>query len=283
MRDDLKRIYQLIERNIDIKEDRLNAIALFGAVGGSWSFNLANESSDIDFCLVVEWKNKKGEMIQTEIIEGELIDFVCVSLSDIMDVWEEYHNHIHNYPTRFYRSKEEMEKMIQQKDSERIDFLREILIKIFLTEKVIEFQKGILEANQDNIQKNLCLIDVWDYEFNRAYGNYYEKIYNKEKVPVRKYLYTIHQMVTCYELMRGGKLVMDFEQILDSGSNYDSWLKDICLKLFNRNKLCGVDKAENYVQADIRLNDWIKKGLEEILGEMQQKEKYLRNHYINIL
>ena len=57
MRDDLKRIYQLIERNIDIIEDRLNAIALFGAVGGSWSFNLANESSDIDFCLVVEWEN----------------------------------------------------------------------------------------------------------------------------------------------------------------------------------------------------------------------------------
>ena len=57
--------------------------------------------------------------------------------------------------------------------------------------QIFSYQKGILEENRENIRKNLRLIDVWDYEFNRAYGNYYEKICNKEKVPVRKYLYTI--------------------------------------------------------------------------------------------
>ncbi|MCI9198953.1 MAG: hypothetical protein HFI03_00740 [Lachnospiraceae bacterium] len=282
MQGGLETVYQLVERNIGIIEDKLNAVALFGAIGGSWSFNLANESSDIDFCLVVDWKNQKGEMIQKEIIENELIEFFCVSLPDILDAWEEYHNHIHKYPTRFYRSNEEMEKIIKQEDSERTGFLQEILIKIFLSEKVIEFQKGILEENRENIRKNLRLIDVWDYEFNRAYGNYYEKICNKEKVPVRKYLYTIHQMVTCYALMRNEKLVMDFERIFASDSNYDAWFRDICLDLFKKNKVYGIDKADNCVQAEMRLNNWIEKGLEEILEEMKQKEEFMRNHYMDI-
>lgn len=278
----LEAVNRLVEKNIDIIEEKLDIMALFGAVGGSMSFNLANKSSDIDFCIVVNWKNQKKRMIQKEIIDGESIDFVCVSFWDLMDAWEEYHQHIHHYPTRFYRSNEEMEKIIKKKDSERTDFIREILIKIFLSEKVIEFQKGIIETKGRQIQKNLCLIDIWDYQFNRAYGNFYEQIYNKTKVPIRKYLYTIHQMITCYALMRGEKIIMDFEQIFTSGSDYDEWFRDICLELFRKNKSCKTDKAENYVQAEIRLNDWIKEGLDKILKEMKQKEAFMRNHYLNI-
>ena len=44
----------------------------------------------------------------------------------------------------------------------------------------------------------------------------------------------------------------------------------------------GIDKADNCVQAEMRLNNWIEKGLEEILEEMKQKEEFMRNHYMDI-
>lgn len=284
MQKELDEAIKIIERNICQIEQSLGFTALFGAVGGSLGFHLSSGGSDIDFYLIVEWKNQKGQMMQSQMLEGRNVDLVCVALDDVLDIWEGYRKEVHKYPTRFYRSDEEMKKIAGQKDIERADYVREILIKIFLAEKVIVFCSGVIEEKHSQIQKCVYLIDAWDFQFNRAYGNYYESIHGKEEVSVRKYLYTIHQVSLCYAIMRGEEIVMDFEKMLSSHACpcREDWFCDCCLDLFKKNKFYKGDKKGNKVPADARLNKWIEEKLKDILGEAEQKEDFMRNSYLDI-
>ena len=158
---------------------QLGSKPLFGAVGGSVSLNLGSDGSDIDFCLVTEGEIENGPS-KTLRINNTEIDFTCVALGDILTECELFSRKSIRYPTKFYRDPSEEEEIVKSKEQDRPGFKREIVMRIFLADEILEFEKGTVAAARGAAKDALKLIDIWDYHFTRAYGNYFEKIKNKE-------------------------------------------------------------------------------------------------------
>lgn len=258
-------------------------VPLFGAVGGSISLNLANEGSDIDFYLITEEQEGK-DVIRTVHLENMEIDFMCVPMDELVEECEKYAIQNHRYPTRFYRNESEMNNIIHQKDIERPDFKREMIMRIFLADEILEFKQDAMAECYKRLKKGLLLIDIWDYHFNRAYGNYHEHVEGRENVLLRKYLYIISQIVTCYMLLNDKKIWMNYRQMLiDAMDIYmDNEIFEICNDLWMENSRVFIGKNKVYMTANLKLNEWIEGSLVKLLRDMKNKEKFLRSQYLTV-
>lgn len=254
---------------------------LIGAVGGSISLNLANESSDVDVYLITAQQDGEN-ILHSVYLEGEKVDFMCVTLEDLKKECAEYAKQEHKYPTRFYRNQIEKDLIVQKKDVERPNFKREMVMRIFIADEIIEFEEGIAQQIYEELKNGLSLIDIWDYHFNRAYGNYYEKIKDYDKVSLRKYLYIVSQISICHMLLKSNKIVMDYRKMFESPYCIynDNEIIEICVKLWEQNSKVCVNKKEDCIVPNFRLNQWIENNLEELLQGMKDKELFLRNQFL---
>ena len=264
-------------------ESSLNCIPLFGAVGGSISLNLANLGSDIDFYLVT--KDKPDEILKSIMFDGnekKEIDFMCVSLNELEEACEKYIQEEHRYPTRFFRNQKDMIEIVASGDLYRPTFKREMIMRMFMADNILEFEKESVRKYYEILKKGLKLIDIWDSQFNRAYGNYHEQIKGRENVLIRKYLYTIHEIVTCHLLMAENEtVVMNFKQMLEPPYyEYVSEIAELCDALWDKNSKMSLLKNKAYMTANKKLNNWIENKLEELLQEMKLRETYLKNNYL---
>ena len=55
---------------------------------------------------------------------------------------------------------------------------------------------------------------------------------------------------------------------------------ELCNKLWKDNREQRIDKAEYYIPAELQLNNWIEKQLEDMVVELKKKEAYMRSHYL---
>lgn len=214
--DMLETVHREIRKNIDQISTSIGAVPLFGAVGGSVSLNLANESSDIDFYLITsETSEKTSEVIIKHVYcPGIKLDFMCVPIDQLERACADYQKVSRFYPTRFYRNESETERIRKTRDVDRPDFKREMTARIFMADKIFEFVPGSVQKYYERLKKGLLLIDIWDSHFSRAYGNFYEKIVGNDNVLLRKYLYTISELTICYLLLtRKEKPAMNFERM----------------------------------------------------------------------
>lgn len=273
----LKRVDTIILENGKKIADNLNCKLLLGAVGGSYSLNLANRSGDIDCYLIVEGRLQNG-LFQAVNLDGIQIDFMCVDIHELLQECQEFKEQQRQYPTRFYRSHEENAMYRKLKDIERPGFKREIPIRIFLAEEILEFEKGSVDAVYSKIKDSLMLIEICDYHFNRAYGNYYEKIEAEEKVLLRKYLYTISEISICNMILEHSEVIMDYKRMIANASCIcnDRELSQLCYKLWAENNREITKKSKSYVSAEPILNTWIVKNLDYIFRKMKAEELSLK-------
>lgn len=282
----LEDVCEKILTNVPHIRKEIGGIPLFGAVGGSMSLNLANKSSDIDFYMVVKDEPGKTAGEHKKLcISDMVVDFMCIPLDELVRECEKYSGEERRYPTIFYRSESEKDKIRLNKDAERPDFKREVVGRIYLSDKILEFEPGAVRKNYGKLNKGCRLIDLWDYHFNRAFGNYHEKIVGKEKVLLRKYLYTVSEITICqWLLVRNEKPVMDFKQMFTRPYCLyeDNEIIKICNELWEENRKTDMDKKEKFIFPVIYLNRWIEMQLTILLSEMQKKENYLKNSVLNI-
>ncbi len=268
-------ISQAVMQSIDEIEEKIGYKIMFGAVGGSYSMGLQSGSSDIDFYLIVD-KERLCHAVHQKIgilIQGEqiTIDFMCVSYQEILREIEKYKKTQKYYPTVIYRTEEEKRKNIGKGDMDRPDFKRSLLFRILLSDKVIN--KELAETKYTEYMDGIRIVDIVDYHYTRIYGNYNEKIRGMDFVPIRKYLYTIHEICTCKCLMLNiQKPPMDFSCLLD-GTVTDILLKDKIGFLYEKNRQAVKDKKKELVDTDETINRFISESLNTITGYLKEKGK----------
>lgn len=272
---------KIIENKEQIKL-LLGETPLFGAVGGSVSINLSNKSSDVDFYLIT--KNSPQQIIKTVILPEQYnlkVDFMCVSAPEVIEECQKYYTVPHDYPTRFYRKKCENEKIMKQKDYERSSFKREIVMRIFMAQHIIEFQNNSVKNYYMKMKKGLILLDIWDSYFERAYGNYYEYIKGHNNVLIRKYLYTIHEIFICHFLIESAEqLTINFQQMFTLPySQYLNEIYGLCETLWEKNKNASLSKEKLLTENNVIVDEWIERKLEEIQNEMNLRKSLLKNSY----
>lgn len=283
----LDKVVNIIENNTSGIAAQIGELPLFGAVGGSISLNLANSKSDIDMYAVMQNSyriNTEVSVCQVRLQDIEL-DIMCVPIDELQRECINYDSVEHIYPTRFHRKAGETEKIKGLKDIERPDFKREMVMRIFQSVPIIEFGQGTVQGGYGLLKQGLKLIDIWDMHFSRAYGNFHENIKDREKVLLRKYLYTISEITICNQLMLENKRpIMDFEQMFTPTYCIykDIYLINVCKKLWEQNRQCDADKSKKYVLLDNKLNNWIEMQLKELIIRMEKKENWLRNTYLTL-
>ncbi len=259
-------ISQVLENSIGRIEKEIEYKILFGAVGGSYSLGLQNSSSDIDLYLILD-SDEIWNVFEKKIgiyIHGKhrAIDCICVSYQEMIREIKKYINKPKQYPTVLFRNEEEKKDNIGKKDIERLDFKRSILFRILLSDKIIN--KGVAQIKFREFKDGMKIADIIDYHYTRIYGNYHEKIINNDFIPVRKYLYTVHEICTCMYLMYNkGKPPMNMIALIDSVLS-DVLLKDRIYKLYEKNRDTLKNKREELTKKDEFLNQFILKSMEEI-------------------
>ena len=273
----LKNLDDQIWEKSEYMAEVLGCKPLFGAVGGSISLNLANQSSDIDFYLVTETQT---DMLQTLHYNDTKVDFICVELEDLQKECKKFTEKQYQYPTRFYRNESETASIMSVDDVERPDFKREMIMRIFLAEEILEFERGSVVIAYRKLRDALKLIDIWNYHFNRAYGNYHEKIKGKEKVLLRKYLYIISQISICHMILNGEEVIMDCKQVIERVGCIcnNQEISCLCYGLWEENNQEIKRKNECYIYANPILDEWIEQNLDMLLYKMREKEKLLREN-----
>lgn len=282
----LEDAHSQIQMNMQQIKESIHGTPLFGAVGSSTALNLANKHSDVDVYLVInnDAHSLSGVNIYNFSFSGIEYEFICVPIDELIQECEKYNAIEHRYPTRFYRTQDETDKIKLTEDSERPDYKREMVMRIYMADSILEFEKGSAKKNYEKLKKGCLLIDIWDSYFNRAYGNYYEKIKGHEQVLLRKYLYAISEMTICRLLLKEYKKpIMDFKRMFTVPycPYADTEIIGLCNKLWEDNQTINTCKENTYIPANLYLNQWMEKQLSELVSEMNKKEDFLRSSYLS--
>lgn len=247
---------------------------LFGAVGGSFSLGLQSEDSDFDVYIMVKNARFQGVKQIHNIfnINGVEIpgDYMCVDYSCALEELRDYVLCEKKYPTKLNYTDEEKERYIGKKDVERPDFSRSLFYRIFLADEIVgrEAAKEFLREHGMYLKTR----DIVDYQFSRLYGNYTEKIKGRETVLARKYLYCMHQILTCKELMAANrKPPMDFLDLVQC-SNLDSLLNKAIMDIYRLNTSAKVGKEHLLVAAEEHLNRFICDQIDLIRDYLEKKD-----------
>lgn len=263
-------ITQSIFASLEKIEETLGYQVMFGAVGGSYSLGLQNSSSDIDCYFILNTDNSLG-FVKKKIdcliqCKRAAVDAMCVSYGELLREIEEFGKVPRRYPTILYRT-EESEENVGKKDIERSDFKRSMLFRVLLSDQIIH--AAVAKQKSEELADGIRIRDIIDYQFTRAYGNYREAICQKQFIPVRKYLYTVHEICTSKALMNSHqKPAMDFMHLID-GTVFSKVVSEKIADIYGKNKYASEDKGKVLVPQCVELNQFIVDSIDEIRCYLQ--------------
>lgn len=267
-----------LSKSIEMKREKLESLCggkvLFGAVGGSFSLGLQSGDSDLDVYIMVKNACFRGVKQIHDIfnINGMEIpcDYMCVDYFRALEELRDYALCEKKYPTKLNYTEEEKERYIGKKDIERPDFLRSLFYRVFLADEIVG-----REAAKDFLREHAAYLktrDIVDYQFSRLYGNYTEKIEGREAVLVRKYLYCMHEILTCKELMATNrKPPMNFLDLVQC-SDLDSGLNKAIMDIYRLNTSAKVGKEHLLVAAEEHLNRFICNQIDVIRDYLERND-----------
>ena len=196
------------------------------------------------------------------------VDAMCVSYGELLREIEEFGKIPRRYPTILYRTEEENEQNVGKKDIERPDFKRSMLFRVLLSDQVIHAE--VAKQKSEEFADGIRIRDIIDYQFTRAYGNYREAICQKQFIPVRKYLYTVHEICTSKALMNSPqKPAMDFMNLINDTVSRKV-IKAKIADIYGKNKYASGDKGKVLVPQCAELNQFIVNGIDEIHCYLQK-------------
>lgn len=255
----IKHLSKFMEMQKEKLESLCGGKVLFGAIGGSYSLGLQSMDSDVDVYVMIADADFQGVKHIYDVfeIDGKEIsgDYMCVDYSRALEELKSYVLTEKEYPTKLHYTDEEKKRYIGKKDIERPDFTRSLFYRIFLADEIIgkeEAKRFLMEHS-----KYLKTKDIVDYQFSRLYGNYIERIEGREVVSARKYLYCMHEVLACKELMTTNrKPPMNFLDLVQC-SNLDSFLNKAIMHIYRLNASAKVGKENLFVAAEEHLNRFI--------------------------
>lgn len=271
-------VFNNLVKNIiyELNMRRLKAVII--AWGGSYSMGLQNRASDIDFYAIIQ-NDRMMEIPECcsfyDCNIQQQIDVMCVSIDAIIQDIVEYNEISHCYPTYVFREKNL--DMGQVKDMQRDDFKRGMVFRTILSD-FVWIKDGIekcFSLFRDILQRKYVL----DFYFTRAIGNYDNFIVGKERVAVRKYLYTLHEIWYCQWIMTKDTIPpMNFMKLESEMSDDIGNLKKKVQGLLSKNYDACLAKEILVVNSDEEINQyikekliWIGKELPSIVGAYQCK------------
>lgn len=269
-------IHNYLDKNIKELECEIHREVLFGALGGSYSVGLENLTSDIDFYLICsgEYDDKVLCLSKEFEYNGQerKIDFMCVGIETAYKQNILYKKN-GNYPSCFYRNLHQ-DKIAQLPDIQRPDFPKDVLFRTLMSDNI--WKNSSVGYDLGAINRYICVMDVLDYNYIRAYGNYVNYIENKDVVMLRKYLYALHEIFTCLWVVRyAEKPPMDFINLLKGFC--DLKIKNKVKQMYNLNKNADKSKRHCLVAADIEINQYIWEGLTIVKRRIEEdKDIFLK-------
>lgn len=246
-----------VEKKIDKIENIMEGRVLFGAIGGSYALGLQNNSSDIDVFVMLDNVNFSGFRKEHFEIEENGIKIDCTGVNyrqALVDI-NRYVLLPKEYPTKLHYSEKEIQENVGKRDYERPDFVRSLLYRIGLSDEIL--MKERMQREYENYGKLMKIIDIIDYHFSCLLGNYMECIFEKNNVNIRKYLYCVHQILTCRWLMNyKDRPSMDFERLLKR-SLIDEEVKNVVDQIYVINKMTMGKKEKVEIEKENILNQFI--------------------------
>jgi len=271
---------QILDLLIDMESESSKKILVAG-MGGSYSLGLQNITSDLDLFVVFQGDDLSYAHTITKEISDEKrkIDLMCLPISLIIENAELWIKENRRYPTVYYKTSHKRNEERLKKDIEREDFARAFLFRTLLSGRIWYMQNFMAYRQDDNtVDHAIRIIDICDYLFTRAYGNYNEFIVDKEFVPLRKYLYTMHEICSIKWLLKyETKPEPDFYKLIGLQS-LDSEITEVFKQWYFMNRDCKIQKNKAIVSGNLLINKFFYRELVNIGNQMENinKEKILQ-------
>lgn len=240
------------------------------SLGGSFSVGLSNSTSDLDFYLLYrECEERSLPAILSIMIEkfNNKVDIMSLGIESLLEEVQVYSSIERKYPTYLHRDGIEQRKNAEiKKDITRDDFRRGLIYRTILSEYVWT-DKEIMYYFE-LFHKGLKKIDIVDFYYTRARGNYDNYICNQSNVLCRKYLYTIHEVIYCLWIIKKKTLPpMNMKQLLEEVT--DNKIMSIINELLLINSQADKAKEKSLVKEDKVINSYIAQCLQHIEGEIE--------------
>jgi len=285
-----KETYEVVGNLIHQVEKKINAKAFFGRIAGSKTQGLSSKGSDNDFlffCSKAEGNcdtEIQGQVFLNTNIANEIVEFEIgyIYWEDALErINQRFNFEFENYPTNFYRSKEEEEKYLPENMPKSMRFREEYPLLMFHLALLGDSLWASEEYSDYDFKQLYSLektIDVLDTFYVRAYGNHVHFFDNQQDILLRKYLNVLSQIWAIeWLLQKGTRPPMNFLDLMD-GQVLKEEQKNEILKLVNTNKQTTLYKTKAYTPSVPWLNNYIKECLERQREEIQnynRSETYL--------
>lgn len=238
---------------------------------GSDSYGLSNMWSDYDISFIAEAANDcYAEMHYWADLKTEQFSFTYdlypYSKTLLLNGIAEYGAAKRRYPSVAYRTEKEQQAYRGHKGREtRLwlhnnqfeDKLAFVFSEFLLSDKILVRNDICLQPWFCNRFDLLSTVDILDMHYTRSYGNYNRYIQGEERVMVRKYLRTLHQIFTCNWILsqfsKPPKLFLE----LCKGQTLTDAVTDEVNKVLEDNKYYSGAKHENFCTPNKILNQYI--------------------------
>ena len=221
------------------------------ALGGSRIMNLAQFRSDFDYYALY------AENCGTNVIHSipcTQNDLCLTSLEEITEEWEKWIGQERIYPTIWTRS----DNFFSGDDA------RKVVYNIFLSGAGWINPEMTLEEFAV-VRQVLNVKDICDFHYTRAFCNYRDSIKGASAVIIKKYLYTVWELLYCSCLIeqKSCKVPYGFSVLLESSkfAKSDMQMCNQIQTVLSANK--SAEKLEK-IAVQPAINDWIRIQLENI-------------------
>lgn len=279
-------IRNVMDKKIKELEKKYDIIILMGCFTGSCTMNFHNSSSNFTFTFIFDSNQHNIEKFDlNEILEINGKYDLRVTLygrkkCNILQGIEIQKQTDIKYPVYRTRNKAEIENRTSPPQY-RKDFWFFVLLKMVTTDNL--WIKNSSDAHKlfDTLRNELYIIDILDFYFTRAQGNYDTYLTKEQKIPLRKYLYTLHEVMYMNWIIEK-KVVppMDFYELSRQTIKKDAVELEMS-HLYKMNKESSMVKKKLFVSRNDILNNYIKENLlyiESIFRDYPLKEQLKIKH-----
>lgn len=244
--------FEIIKNRFDYFEKNTNCKIWCYGWSGSRAIGLENKKSDYDIIgIYSDNKENDKDKIIGAIYENCLcIEYKLYNLKYIVDNLIKWNRVKKIYPTIIY---------LHDSSMVHEDLYRN-LIRLSL-EHPIFIEDAFLQVFKNEIELGLCTNDCLDYYYSRAYMNYNNFEIN-EKINIRKYLYTLYEIMAIMWIIENEKLPPTFIELCNR------FIADINLK----NKITNLFELNAKGTAKENLYTY----------RVDDIDKYIKNNLINL-